>query len=198
MREGWTEACLRDVAILIMGQSPPGASFNADGVGVPFIQGAAEFGPRIPTIAKWSTSPTRMAEAGDILMSVRAPVGALNRTDGALAIGRGVAAIRGRGGTTTEFLALALVACQAELRRRSTSGMFESITKAEFESVQVPVPPLDERRRIVDIISTLDDEVAALKSTARTARTMRVGLLSELLSGNHEIPSTYDRLLEAA
>ena len=72
------------------------------------------------------------------------------------------------------------------------------ITRSELRAVRIGIPPLDEQLRIVGIMSALDNEVAALKSTAGTARAVRAGLLRELLCGSHAIPPTYDRLLEAA
>ncbi|HYM16725.1 MAG TPA: restriction endonuclease subunit S, partial [Dehalococcoidia bacterium] len=92
--EGWRTARLGDVASITMGQAPPGTSVNEDGDGLPFIQGNTEFGSRHPRPVKWCSEPWRRALAGDVLISVRAPVGALNIADAELANGRGISAVR--------------------------------------------------------------------------------------------------------
>src|SRR5437899_3338432 len=91
---GWSHAKLEEVSTLIAGQSPPGTSYNEDGVGLPFFQGKAEFGDTYPTPRKWCTAPKKIAEPGDVLVSVRAPVGPSNLCVETSAIGRGLAALR--------------------------------------------------------------------------------------------------------
>ena len=76
--QGWSNGVLSDVANITMGQSPDGSSYNEDGEGIIFYQGSTDFGLRFPDIRQYTTSPSRYANKGDILMSVRAPVGALN------------------------------------------------------------------------------------------------------------------------
>ncbi len=92
--QGWVAAPLREFADIILGQSPPGRAYNADGRGLPFFQGKAEFGDLRPTVRKWTTEATRVAEADDVLLSVRAPVGPVNLAPTRCAIGRGLAALR--------------------------------------------------------------------------------------------------------
>ena len=93
--EDWEQCALADIADVVMGQSPPGSSYNSNGSGVPFIQGSAEFGATNPTPVKWCTDPRKIAEPGDVLFSVRAPVGDLNVANKRIAIGRGLSIIRG-------------------------------------------------------------------------------------------------------
>ena len=89
--EGWENGVLSDIANITMGQSPPGESYNEEGDGMIFYQGCTDFGNRYPTIRKFTTSPTRFAKKGDILLSVRAPVGTLNISKEDCCIGRGLA-----------------------------------------------------------------------------------------------------------
>ena len=77
-----------EVAEIIMGQSPPSSTYNERGEGLPFFQGKAEFGELYPTPIKYCTSPTRIAEAGDVLIPVRAPVGNINLAKEKSGIGR--------------------------------------------------------------------------------------------------------------
>jgi len=92
--EGWGVGTLGDLCDINMGQSPPGTTYNEIGDGLPFYQGITDFGFRFPSRRVYCTAPTRFAEEGDVLLSVRAPVGSLNVADERCAIGRGVAALR--------------------------------------------------------------------------------------------------------
>ena len=79
--DNWINTTLGNIAQLIMGQSPPGSTYNTKQKGMPFFQGKAEFGALYPVAEKWCTEPLKIAESGDVLMSVRAPVGSVNFAD---------------------------------------------------------------------------------------------------------------------
>src|SRR5437660_840726 len=100
----WTTARLSDIAWVNQGQSPPGSTYNEERFGLPFLQGKAEFGSTSPTPQKWCSAPVRVAEPGDILISIRAPVGPTNFADQRYCIGRGLAAIRSSNGISPLFL----------------------------------------------------------------------------------------------
>lgn len=104
--EGWAVAELPHVANIIMGQSPPGETYNTAGNRLPFFQGKAEFGEVHPTVRKWCSKPNKIAEAGDVLLSIRAPVGPTNVANQQCAIGRGLAAIRPLMSIPTELILL--------------------------------------------------------------------------------------------
>ena len=163
--EGWRWAALADVAEVIMGQSPPSASYRDEPVGLPFFQGKADFGPVHPTPRKWCIDPKKVAIAGDILISVRAPVGPTNVADVECCIGRGLAAIRATNETDQVFLLHALKTVESEIVARSTGTTFQAISGKLLRAVRVPVPPLDEQRRIV---ARLEGQMAAT-DRARTA-----------------------------
>ena len=87
--DGWRWVKLGEVAEVVPGQSPPGASYNESGIGAPFHQGKIEFGDKfVGEAIKWTTDPRRFADKGDIVMSVRAPVGPVNLTTRRISIGR--------------------------------------------------------------------------------------------------------------
>lgn len=94
---------LGDIAELTMGQSPESVFYNSEGKGLPFLQGSAEFGGMFPQYKKSTSRWNKKAQSGDILMSVRAPVGHINIADREYAIGRGLAAIRGKMGIQVLF-----------------------------------------------------------------------------------------------
>ncbi len=96
--EGWEIQTLSQIADVVMGQSPKSEFYNQDRQGLPFHQGVGSYGTRFVIDTTYSTSFTRIAEAGSILFSVRAPVGRLNITKNKIVIGRGLAAINHRSG----------------------------------------------------------------------------------------------------
>jgi len=171
-----------------MGQSPPGSSYNHEGHGLPFIQGSAEFGEHTPNPVKWCQEPRKVARIGDLLVSVRAPVGDTNFAGGDLAIGRGVAIVRGLQGIAgTSFLRLALQYESHALLRRSGGGMFTSVTGAGLRGLPIPLPPLPEQRRIVDLIGAVDQAIEAVEGTVGRAREAYAGVGASLLRSEADL-----------
>jgi len=145
---------LGDIAEVISGQSPPGDTYNDNGEGMPFFQGKADFGESHPIARKWCTAPKKTAEAGDILMSVRAPVGPTNIAGEQCCIGRGLAAIRANEAIALrDFLFWSIKHREAELAARGQGSTFTAIGQKELTSLRLPLPPLDEQRRIVGILN---------------------------------------------
>ena len=102
--DDWTLSTLNEVSDVILGQSPSSETYNMDGKGLPFYQGKAEFGDLYPTPVKWCSKPNKIAESGDILISVRAPVGPTNLCQEKSAIGRGLAALRPKNDMPSKYL----------------------------------------------------------------------------------------------
>ena len=101
---GWICTELNNFAEIILGQSPPSSTYNEEQIGLPFYQGKLEFGSIYPTPRKWCSAPKKIAEKGDVLISVRAPVGPTNVCPEKSCIGRGLAAIRGKKGIEAFFI----------------------------------------------------------------------------------------------
>ena len=173
---------LGEIAEVVMGQAPSGSSYNLNGEGLPFIQGSREFGRKYPSPEKWCSAPQKIAEAGDILMSVRAPVGDINWADQRIAIGRGLAILRVREGHDQGYLKIALEHAAEELASASSSGMFASITKSGLSGIEIPLPSLDEQQRIVDLIGSMDDAIEAADAAAGATRVATAELRGELLT----------------
>jgi type I restriction enzyme S subunit len=150
--EGWTRARLPEVADLTMGQSPPSSSYNASEVGLPFFQGKAEFGEIYPTPVKYCSAPQKIAEKADILISVRAPVGPTNICKEKSCIGRGLAAIRPRAGVNGRYVFYFLRSIEQWVARQGTGSTFTAISKSDLERIEVPLPPLNEQRRILAML----------------------------------------------
>ena len=164
--EGWRWVKLREVAEVRPGQSPPGASYNSMGVGEPFHQGKTEFGAKyIGAATKWTTEPRRFADAGEIVMSVRAPVGPVNLIKERIAIGRGLGAIKPIRGELMTMFAFYYLRLTEPTITGNTGSVFASINKREIESINIPLPPLTEQQRIVRVL----DEKLALVEQAKQA-----------------------------
>lgn len=166
MKIGYNLRTLGSVARVIAGQSPEGKFYNDKGEGLPFYQGKKEFGERhIGPPTTWTTEVTKVAERGDILMSVRAPVGPINFAQGKICIGRGLAAIRPSNQISPDFLFYQLLFKQNEIAGVE-GAVFASINKAGIEAVQIVVPSMEEQHRIVGILDNAFGGIARLKANA--------------------------------
>jgi len=171
---------------LIMGQSPPGKSYNKKGEGLPFIQGKAEFGNMYPSPILWTTQPTKIAEEGDILISVRAPVGDVNICPYRLCIGRGLAAIRIKEGSNIFYFYW----FQKEKQRIESIGKgstFKAITKDELSNIFIPFPSLPEQQKIAEILSTVDKRLVLLRNKKEKMERIKKGLMNDLLTGKRRV-----------
>lgn len=166
MKSGWQQKTIGDLCEVIAGQSPEGRFYNGDGDGVPFYQGKKDFGEKFigaPTV--WTTQVTKRAQEGDILMSVRAPVGPVNFSTEDVCIGRGLSAIRGRDGIDREFLFYQLLYLQPEIAGKE-GAVFASINKADIEALPISFVGLSEQQRIVKIIDKAFEGIATAKANA--------------------------------
>lgn len=139
---------LADLAEIIMGQSPPGESYNNKGSGLPFFQGKTEFGEIYPTVQKWCDKPIKIAEVGDILISVRAPVGSTNLANDTCCIGRGLAAIRVSQELDRDYLWFFLRASEKYLIGKGQGSTFESINASDLCLLEIPTQHINIQRQI--------------------------------------------------
>lgn len=138
--EGWEVKSLYEIANITMGQSPSGESYNENGEGIIFYQGSTDFGTRFPLVRQYTTQPTRFAKQGDILLSVRAPVGTFNIAGTDCCIGRGLAAINSKNNSIC-FLYQQIRCLKQVFDRRNVDGTtFGSITKNDLFSLKVILP----------------------------------------------------------
>lgn len=140
IHDGWSDGVLEDIANITMGQSPDGSSYNADGDGTIFYQGSTDFGIRFPKVRMYTTAPSRLAKKGDILMSVRAPVGTTNIANCDCCIGRGLAALNSSIGSIT-YLYQVIKDLKAKFDIINNGGTtFGAINKDELHSLIVTIP----------------------------------------------------------
>lgn len=186
MRDGWVETSLDDIADVTMGQSPDGKSYNELGEGIPFMQGSAEFGDHYPIPEKWCSDPKKIAEPGDLLLSVRAPVGDTNFADQRIAVGRGLSVIRANEKSVTEYIRLVIQLNVSEMIASSGTGMFASITGSNLRKFKVLVPPISEQRRIVDLVNSVDSYIEALQQQLESVTRSRNAVLHELVTAGDQ------------
>lgn len=156
--EIWEICELKDKVEITMGQSPKSEFYNADGDGIPFMQGRTTFGEKYHSIDTWCTDPKKYAKKNDVLMSVRAPVGDVNIAKMDLCIGRGLASLRMKNGNN-EFLYYLLKNYVDIIVSRESGTVFGSINKSGIESLKLPFPNDDEQKAIAHILSTLDEKI---------------------------------------
>ena len=147
---------LKEVCHIKMGQAPASDSYNDNGEGIPFFQGNADFGERYPVARKWCLNPIKIAEPEDILISVRAPIGALNYAREECCIGRGLAALTpDRSKVSPEFMFWLLKGKNAELNRQGTGSTFKAISRKVLEEILVPSISLDQQKKYSEILRKL-------------------------------------------
>ena len=144
---------LKDVCTINMGQSPSSDSYNENGHGVPFFQGNADFGERYPITRKWCSAPTKMAAPEDILISVRAPIGAMNYAKEECCIGRGLAALTpNREKVAPEYIFWLLKGKNEELNCKGTGSTFKAIGRNILEETLVPNISLEKQTECAIIL----------------------------------------------
>jgi type I restriction enzyme, S subunit len=159
----WIATLLSDIASIQMGQSPDSRSYNNREEGLPFFQGKAEFGKLFPTARKWCTDPKKIAEAGDILLSVRAPVGPTNLATEKCCIGRGLSAIQAYAPFDQKYLLYYFRNIQIWLAEQGTGTTFSAIGGDFIRKLEIPLAPLNEQKRIADKLDRLLAKVDACR-----------------------------------
>lgn len=145
---------LNDLCSITMGQSPKSNFYNNNEDGIPFMQGCTTFGRLFPTIDTWTTSYNKLANANDILFTVRAPVGNINIANRDIAIGRGLAALKPRS-VSSKYLYYLLLANKALFTNNSSGTVYDSINKSTLENVILNIHTQEQQLLIVDIIEYL-------------------------------------------
>lgn len=177
---------LQDCATIIAGQSPESKYYNSTGEGIPFFQGKADFGELYPKVRVYCSSPTKIAQYNDILLSVRAPVGPTNLSPGTVCIGRGLAAIRPDDSLDLKYLLYYFRYFETQLSAKGTGTTFKAINQKLIKNLEIPIPPLNEQSRIVarieELFSELDKAVDTLKTTKEQLEVYRKAVLKDAFS----------------
>jgi type I restriction enzyme S subunit len=184
--EGWVKKPLSEIADITMGQSPKSIYYNEGGNGLPFHQGVTNFGVRFPSHQTYCTVQNRLAEPGDILFSVRAPVGRINITTDKIVIGRGLSAIRSKlGQQNLLFYALKSYFFKEDMIGGGT--IFAAITKKDLHGVELMQAPDRIAEMFIEHVRPIDLQIENLQQTIDDLTQARDLLLPRLMNGGIEI-----------
>ncbi|NIB39087.1 restriction endonuclease subunit S [Pseudomaricurvus alkylphenolicus] len=196
--ERWETSTVGAEFDVTMGQSPPGDTYNEDGEGIAFFQGRRDFGVRFPSNRVYCTAPKRMANEGDTLLSVRAPVGDVNIAASNCCVGRGLAALRHKSGCES-FTYYSVLELGHQLASFDSEGtVFGSINQKNLKALDLPKPPSSLIERFSAIAGNLDGEVRTLSQQINTLSYLRDSLLPKLLSGELTSPEEKPQLQDVA
>jgi type I restriction enzyme S subunit len=176
----WEVQRLGEVAEIVMGQSPSSSSYNSTGNGLPLIQGNADIIDRKAMRRVFTTQVTKRGKAGDVLLSVRAPVGEVSRTTFDVCLGRGVCAVR----SPNEFLYHALISLEPSWAKHSKGSTFDSVNSSDVRALEIRLPAdLAEQAAIATVLSEMDAELTALEGRRDKTRALKQAMMQELLTG---------------
>lgn len=184
--KGWTRTTLSEVATVIMGQSPPSEFYNDSGEGLPFHQGVSTYGERFLRDEVFCTSKGRIGEDGDIICSVRAPVGRLNITRNKVILGRGVASIRSKSGHQS-FLFYQLGSIFFKEDLFGSGAIFASIKRPDLEKLSLLLPDQTLLNNFEDQVHHIDSQIDTLDKAINVSQKARDLLLPRLMNGEIEV-----------
>jgi type I restriction enzyme, S subunit len=187
--EGWKKTELGALVDINMGQSPSSSDVNSEGEGIPFFQGNGDFGFLYPIARAWTEKPLKTADQGDILFSVRAPVGEINISPVKSCIGRGLCAIRSKN-ADQDYIFYVLQHFKPLLQRVSQGSTFAAINRKDLLGLSFSAAPLSERGKIADILVSVDKTIKmtqdVIVQTMRTKTALMNKLLTHGFPGKHK------------
>jgi type I restriction enzyme S subunit len=175
----WEIVRLNDVSKLVMGQSPPGETYNENGNGMPFLQGKAEFSTIYPRHIKFTTKPLKIATKDSVLISVRAPVGDVNIANIDYCIGRGLASISLNNGEN-RFLFYLLTYFKPEIEKEGTGSTFKAINKTKLQNFLIPYPLPIEQHKITYVLSTIQTAQENTDKVITALRELKKAMMKHL------------------
>lgn len=180
--EGWESTKLNCVADIIMGQSPSSQFVSENGIGIPFLQGNAEFTAKYPQEKLWVTQPKKMSQVDDVLISVRAPVGEINMAYKDFCIGRGLSAIR-FSKILKEYGWYLISFCKNQLNQVAQGSTFLAVSKKDVEELSLIFPISKvEQSKIAEILSTVDEAIDKTEALIQKYQRIKQGLMQDLLT----------------
>ena len=179
----WDEGTLGDIMNITMGQSPPGKSYNNNGDGVVFYQGRADFGLRYPNMRLFTADPKRFAKVGDVLLTVRAPVGDVNQASERCCIGQGLAAMG-----AVSFCYYYCHQLKADFLEYNSEGtVFGSINSKQLKALKLKIPPIGLVEKFENEAAVIDKTIMLNSYQVKTLVVLRDSLLPKLISGGIEV-----------
>ena len=183
----WGDVDLREIATVTMGQSPSGATYNAVGSGLPLIQGNADIRGRKTLDRVWTNRPTKVCAAGDVILTVRAPVGFTAYASKEACLGRGVCGLSAK--EDNQFLFHALTFAEPNWAVYGQGSTFAAVNAMEVRSFRIGWPwDKAERTAIARVLNAVDVEISTLQRRLAKAKDIKQGMMQELLTGRTRLP----------
>jgi len=180
--EGWEEVRLRDLAKITMGQSPDSVSYNDKKVGLWLIQGNADIKQRKSRPRFWTSQSTKICEIGEILMTVRAPVGAVAKSEHKACIGRGVCSIKPN--ESNDFIYYKLLNFEKKWSKYEQGSTFSAVSSSDIKNLKINIPnSIKEQQEISQVLTDADIEIALIQNQLTQLQTQKRGLMQKLLTG---------------
>ncbi|WP_303293333.1 restriction endonuclease subunit S [Marinobacter sp. ST-43] len=183
----WRETHLRNVSVIVMGSSPKSSAYNETGDGMPLIQGNADIKHRLSAPRVHTSEITKKCSHGDILLSVRAPVGNVAISQHEACIGRGISSIKAKSNESQDFLYQWLLWFEPRWGSLSQGSTFESINSDDIKSLKMKIPYLEEQQKIAAVLSTADQEISALQQKLDALKQEKKALMQQLLTGKRRV-----------
>lgn len=183
----WCTCTLSEVAHIIMGSSPKSEAYNDNGLGLPLIQGNADIKCRVSCPRVYTSDITKECTPGDILLSVRAPVGTVALSQHKACIGRGISAIKSKRKMSQSFLYQWFLWFEPKWCYLSQGSTFESINSDDIKTLKLSVPNFEEQQKIAAVLSAADAEISTLEKKLACLRDEKKALMQQLLTGKRRV-----------
>lgn len=183
----WERTILSRIAGVIMGSSPKSEAYNDNNDGLPLLQGNADIKKRLSSPRIYTSQITRECFIGDILLSVRAPVGDISRSIHHACIGRGIAAIRAKSNISQDFIYQWLLHYEPMWENLSQGSTFESVNSSDIKSIHIEIPPIQEQQKIASVLTAADKEIEILEQKLDCLKQEKKALMQQLLTGKRRV-----------
>ncbi|MCA9459851.1 MAG: restriction endonuclease subunit S, partial [Nanoarchaeota archaeon] len=190
----WKYLSLEQIADISMGVSPPSTAYNENNEGLPLLQGNADIKDRQSSPRIHTKEITKECKIGDILLSVRAPVGTVAKSIHNACIGRGLATLKCYKDYEQNFLYQFLINYESKWGNISQGGTFDSVNSSEIKKLNIPIPSLPEQQKIADCLSSLDELITAENQQLEVLKTHKKGLMQKLFP--EDVESSEDGSLD--
>jgi type I restriction enzyme S subunit len=187
----WEVVKLSKTSEINMGQSPPSTDCNEQGDGLPFYQGNAEFGPKYPSPQKWCNKPKKIADEGDILISVRAPVGEINIAPHKCCIGRGIAAVKAKD-VDDGFLYQSVLWRRKALQKIVQGSISQAINYRELSEMLILLPSPPEQKKIAEILTTVDKAIEKTTQISERTKELKKSLMQRPVNRQKKVDEVLD------
>lgn len=178
--EDWEDKKMEEVVFIKMGQSPNSNSYNNENIGLPLIQGNADINNRMSNPRNWTSEPTKVCEIGDLILTVRAPVGAVAKSNHKACIGRGVCSILNKDNSSKEFIFQFLLDFENKWSAIEQGSTFTAVSGAEIKNIEINLPSIEEQTKIANFLSAIDEKIELVSNQIQDTQEYKKGLLQQM------------------